>query len=585
MDLERISYMRGVLSLSIIALLLGALSIMPISIKPVSAQTGGFDFGDAPDGGQTGYQGPFAQTGSFPSLLGSDGARVQSTADVTLGPTATTEANALVTNVDSDDGVTGLVILTVSIPPPARLSATVNPQPGGSGGTFYINVLIDLNLDGQWGGSTPSDQPEWVVRNYPVDIAAGSTAPITVDLPEFAFANGNALPNGAWMRIALTKESINSSDWTGTGQFSSGEIEDHMITLPLINGKTPAIPILMGCAPNPVLFPPGGQLAFFNCTVASGTPGFATINFACNGGINIIAFPGPMPFPVGPAGPVNVGFLATKAPNPPPKVTCTVTASSVDPTSFVTSEGVTAGYADSTAEQVFDTTEEEQLSSTYVALSETSILVGETQSASAAVNGLASIKSSAAGTRELPVNATHIVQVTDADGYTQFISLQNVTLFPGEPVDLSVDWTPSAAGQHVVKTFLWETSGAPIALSTGMTQEIGVSEEPVEEIPDDVPSESDSVIRFTHMVGQSSCEQHVGGVFLFAEGGEWVVEDQPEWLNIVFQNDRADLFFNCNIEVPEAQTLEGSVAFRLFSESEETRSVSMQVSGEILAAE
>jgi hypothetical protein len=585
LNLQKIPYVRGVLSLSVIALLLGALSVMPISIKPVSAQAGGFDFGDAPDGGPTGYPGPFAQTGSFPSLLSSDGARVQSIADVTLGPTATTEANALVTNVDSDDGVTGLVILTVSIPPPARLSVTVNPQPGGSGGTFHINVLIDLNLDGKWGGSTPSGQPEWVVRNYPVNIAAGSTTPVTVDLPEFAFANGNALPNGAWMRIALTKESISSSDWTGTGQFSSGEIEDHVITLPIINGKTPAIPILLECAPNPVLFPPGGQLALFNCTVASGTPGFATINFACNGGINIMAFPGPDPFPVGPAGPVNVGFLATKAPNPPPRVTCTVTATSVDPASFVTSGGVTVGYADSTVEQVFDTSDEDQLASTYVALSETSILVGETPSASAFVNATASIKNSVANTRDTPVNATHIVQVTDADGYTQLISLQNVTLFPGEPVDLSVDWSPSAAGQHVIKTFLWEASSAPLALSTGMAQEVGVGEEAVEEGPDGVSPESDSVIRFTHMVGQSSCEQHVGGVFLFAEGGEWVVEDQPEWLDIIFQDDRADLFFNCNIEVPEAQTLEGNIAFRLFSESEGTRSVNVQVSGEILPAE
>jgi hypothetical protein len=428
--------MSGVrLSKSLLAIVLSSLlvlSIIPL-IHMASGQVSFFDFGDAPDGGATGYPGIFTQTGSFPSLLASDGARVQSTADATLGPTASMEADALVVNADADDGVSELIILTVSIPPPAKLSVTVNGQPGGSGGTFYVNVLIDLNLDGEWAGATVNGQPEWVVQNFATTVTPGESN--VVPLPEFAFSNGNALPAGAWMRVALTKEQVTGTNWDGSGEFSSGEIEDHVISLPVVGGKTPAMPVIENCQPNPALFPPGGVMTMFTCDIYSPQPGFATVAFNCTPDtITVIDFGniGP-PYPVGPAA-VTLNFIAFKGTSPPPRVTCNVVASSQDPPSIVTQTGVTIGFADSVTTVDFDTTEEEALPQTYVAISDPTFsyngndILWNTFYAGVPIT----MQYSLINTTPDPINMESIVQVLDEDGVAVHIASQNVTLLPGE---------------------------------------------------------------------------------------------------------------------------------------------------------
>jgi hypothetical protein len=52
------------------------------------------DYGDAPDGGPTGYPDLFAQTGNFPSLFSSDGARTLNVDEAVLGETASAEVDA-----------------------------------------------------------------------------------------------------------------------------------------------------------------------------------------------------------------------------------------------------------------------------------------------------------------------------------------------------------------------------------------------------------------------------------------------------------------------------------------------------------
>ncbi len=205
---------------------------------PPSADPAG-DYGDAPDGGPTGYHALFAQTGQFPTQFSSDGARTLNVDEAYLGSSASAEEGASdptdpdglpnLTNTDSDDGLTDFFITLTSIPPPTTLSVDVSAPEGSPGGTFYLNAIIDLNMDGEWGGQGVNGELEWVVQNQPVQVTPGSTTPFTS--PPFGFGNGNLLPDGAFMRIALTKEMV-PANWDGTGEFSSGEIEDHFIQLP-----------------------------------------------------------------------------------------------------------------------------------------------------------------------------------------------------------------------------------------------------------------------------------------------------------------------------------------------------------------
>ena len=64
------------------------------------------DYGDAPDGGATGYPTGFAQTGQFPSLFASGGAHILDISAASLGPGITEEADAAIVNLDIDDSVT-----------------------------------------------------------------------------------------------------------------------------------------------------------------------------------------------------------------------------------------------------------------------------------------------------------------------------------------------------------------------------------------------------------------------------------------------------------------------------------------------
>ncbi|MBM4436284.1 MAG: hypothetical protein FJ029_03420 [Actinobacteria bacterium] len=313
------------------------------------------EYGDAPDGGPTGYPGPFAQTGRFPSLSASNGARALSVDGARLGATASVELDANdpadpdgvpnLTNTDRDDVVTNLVMALTQMPPPTALSVRVT---GGSGGSFFLNVLIDLNLDGTWGGATSSGAPEWVVKNYAVSVAAGETKSVTP--PPFAFANGNRLPDGAWMRISLTKERVTATDWTGTGGFTSGEIEDHVIQLPLIKNKPAVIPTV-DCN-GPYRFGPGVAVVGWSCTITNNGPGAGAVRWSLrrlSGGVVInppitgvavvlAAAPGPGNTAVV-AGTANRGDL-------PSEWEMRVVA--IDPDAVISSGGVTVGFGDGT---------------------------------------------------------------------------------------------------------------------------------------------------------------------------------------------------------------------------------------------
>jgi len=348
-------------------------------LLPVACVTVG-DYGDAPDGGPTGYPPLFTQSGQFPTLFASNGAVVEDINEATLGPSSSAEENANdpvdpdgqpnlnPTNTDSDDGIVDFIVILVSIPPPAVMTINVTGPPGSPGGTYWVNVLIDLNMDGQWGGVAGPGLVEWAVQNFPVVVSPGVTTPVT--LPPFYFANGNRLPDGAWMRIVLSNEFISDPDWDGSGNFAAGEVEDHVISLPDVNGKN--IVIQMSC-PNRVILPADGTPVLFACNVTNMGSDPGTFRYLLDGifrgpsvqvtpmGIAALGVIPPVPPPGGPirSGPIAIGggpapaagnpvvlpFIARKLNDLPSD--WIYQAWAVDPPAVVSPEGVTIGYGSS----------------------------------------------------------------------------------------------------------------------------------------------------------------------------------------------------------------------------------------------
>jgi len=337
---------------------------------PGSAPAG--DYGDAPEGDLTDYPDLFAQTGGFPTLFSSNGARTLRVDEATLGPTASVEVDANdpadpdgvqnIPNTDSDDGLTDLFISLTAIPPPTTLSVNVSAPEGSPGGSFWLNAVIDLNMDGQWGGRGANGEMEWVVQNRHVDVVPGATIPFTS--PPFAFSNGNLLPDGAYMRIALTREKV-PANWDGTGEFSSGEIEDHFIRLPVFDGNRK--PMLTVDCNGP--YRPGQRV---NCVVTNfGGAGTFTylLRHTGNGTVNVpiatCISPGGEP----PGGPVNIGSGPPPVAGPPPNpvtITCNSTPGGApdtwrfiarvqDPGSNVVKGGIEVGYSgESSADAQFE---------------------------------------------------------------------------------------------------------------------------------------------------------------------------------------------------------------------------------------
>ena len=323
------------------------------------------EFGDAPDGAPTNYPAGFAQNGQFPTLEASNGARTNSVSEATLGAAASLEADAndaqdpdgqpnlSPSNTDSDDGLLGLTVVLTSIPPPAAIQVQAQ---GGTGGDFFLNVLIDLNLDGKWGGQGANGEPEWAVQNLPATVPP--SAATTINSSPFPFANGFVFPDGAWMRVALTGEQIPGPDWDGTGEFASGEIEDHMIRLPIVNGKKVAIP-LMQC-PSRVSFQ-GMPTVLFPCVIFNfGPAGQVAYSLTrANGGVMVVGppidpNPGQFAAPAGALGlnfPTVLWFTARRA--LPLPSDWTYTARGVDPPTQVDAQGVTIGYDDSAGTVTF----------------------------------------------------------------------------------------------------------------------------------------------------------------------------------------------------------------------------------------
>lgn len=194
---------------------LTAMGILCLSLLLVASVALGQnpDYGDAPDP-------------SYPSLAASGGPTHAILTDTFVGWTSTGEPNALVPDLDADDGAP--VIFASNAPGmwtgwvyvPVTLSASAPP------GNRYLNVLLDSDADGTW-----CNQPgEWVVRNYTVYYQPGVT--LYYCLGGFTFVNSYS--GAHWLRVTVSETPIVANlptGWDGSWPpgFNIGETEDWLL--------------------------------------------------------------------------------------------------------------------------------------------------------------------------------------------------------------------------------------------------------------------------------------------------------------------------------------------------------------------
>lgn len=221
---------RRVTNFAWVAALLGLVACSSRSEVPSDPNTPPGDYGDAPDGKAID---PVSggKTGTFPTRS-RDGARVLDVNRAWLGSPGTVERGAEDprdpegrpnVEYDQDDGLAEMVLRSAGGKVMAELALDVVVDDAAS--KYWLNVLVDLNGDGRWGGQSG----EWAVQNLEVDLDGKRKRRVV--LPAFAFEQGSQVPDRAWMRIALTNALV-PSGWDGSGQFAAGEIEDYLVALP-----------------------------------------------------------------------------------------------------------------------------------------------------------------------------------------------------------------------------------------------------------------------------------------------------------------------------------------------------------------
>ncbi|TVR41612.1 MAG: T9SS C-terminal target domain-containing protein [Bacteroidia bacterium] len=101
-----------------------------------------------------------------------------------------------------------------------------NNLPGGA--TAYVNVLIDWNQDGQWGGSSNCPfgpaAPEHVLVNF--EVPNGYNGPLSALSPPWFRAGPNH--GYIWSRFTVSDTPV-PANWDGTGDFGFGETEDYLL--------------------------------------------------------------------------------------------------------------------------------------------------------------------------------------------------------------------------------------------------------------------------------------------------------------------------------------------------------------------
>jgi len=98
-----------------------------------------------------------------------------------------------------------------------------------SGATVYVNVLMDWDGSGTWGGSMPcpgGPADEHVLVDFPVP--AGFSGRLSSLSPPSFLSGFPAYPGFFWSRFSVTEVAVGQG-WDGSGTFDLGESEDYLL--------------------------------------------------------------------------------------------------------------------------------------------------------------------------------------------------------------------------------------------------------------------------------------------------------------------------------------------------------------------
>jgi hypothetical protein len=119
----------------------------------------------------------------------------------------------------------------------------------GAERVVYLNVLLDLNHDGDWNDNLPCREPgnylcagpctspdnashEWAVKNLPITLPTGCS-----NHPFPPIETGTEGDRLVWMRVSLTDDPVDDDfPWAGSahrpdGSYAGGETEDRMVAI------------------------------------------------------------------------------------------------------------------------------------------------------------------------------------------------------------------------------------------------------------------------------------------------------------------------------------------------------------------
>jgi len=205
----------------IIGIIVLLMAVVPMSGGLAVQAQDWLEFGDAPDGAW----------GTYPSYLASSGARhVFTETEIlglgSMGDWKNTEPDANVPDADPlDDGLVPPMTIIAAGNPAATVMFEVTDFVAGLP-HLWVNILIDLNQDGDWADNV-GGQSEHVVVNQAMPPGAGEWT-----FPSSTFSTVGATPGVTWLRLTLTRTPIGAG-WDGTvlAPFTYGETEDHEILI------------------------------------------------------------------------------------------------------------------------------------------------------------------------------------------------------------------------------------------------------------------------------------------------------------------------------------------------------------------
>jgi hypothetical protein len=151
------------------------------------------------------------------------------------------DADAGLVNPDPYTIIGGIETLCFQVPYPRSLGIACNQALWGANVDMivnnmspmdvYVNVVMDWDQSGTWGGSSQcplgSSAPEWVLVNQVVPAGyAGPLSGLPVPPPAFLIGPRSGY---VWSRFTVSPVQILSADWDGSGLFDSGESEDYLL--------------------------------------------------------------------------------------------------------------------------------------------------------------------------------------------------------------------------------------------------------------------------------------------------------------------------------------------------------------------